>query len=133
MRKLTLDARQFNNFVFPHVANATTKGNSEWETMLRVMKKLKDPKISHERDITSEEQKAEEAGVATYRFRKLSVPKHTFVLEEDEYSLIAEKVKDQRDSTPAMAADEFEAVLNAIGDCEQYEAKEKATKKEATE
>jgi len=125
MRKLTLTAHQFNNFVYPNVATNTAKGDGNWECALRVMTILNNPEFTKEIPKTAAETKAEAEGRATYQLRHLLDESAEFLLQDDEHRMIRDKVKGARDDIALMAAADFEATLQAINDAEKTEVEEK--------
>lgn len=123
MRNVTLTAYQFNNFVYPPLGSGNAKGDGDWETALRVMKKLKDPELTMPKALDEKELEAQQEGKPVYAFYKLLDDEATFLLEEDEWRFVRDKVKANRDNVALMAAQDYEACMVAIKDAEKVEVK----------
>ncbi len=121
MRQLKVTAHQFDNFVYPHVANGLGKGDGDWEAGGRLLRKFKDSKLTREKPLTPDEVKAKAEGRAVYPFRRLVHESAVFLLQDDEYRIVKEKVKGMRDHTPLYAADDFDAAWEAIEAAEEFE------------
>ena len=124
MRKLTLTAFQFDNFVYPPLGQGNAKGDASWETALRVMKVLKDPELTRPRDLDADELKAQKEGKPVYAFHKLLDSEAEFMFEEDEWRFVRDKVKENRDNVSLMAAQDYEETLVLLNDAEKIEVKE---------
>ncbi len=108
MRQLTFTAHLFRNFVFPYVGASSVKDVSEWDTQLRLIKKLKDPALTVQVELTDAEREAEAQGQVVYRFYQLREEKGTFQLEEDERDLLKRRIEDNRTRVNAIAAEDFD-------------------------
>ena len=72
MRKLILSADQFDTFVFQQVTTVPAENENEFETSLRLLRKLKDPAITKEAPLTDAEHRAVEEGNRVFPYRKAS-------------------------------------------------------------
>jgi hypothetical protein len=102
MRKVTLTAYQFDNFVYTPVANSSAENENELETALRVMRKLKDPKLTRDGEISPEEAKLI-GKIAAYAPRVLATAEAIFEFEEDEFALILRRMNKARTSLALVA------------------------------
>lgn len=115
MRKLVLTAAQFDTFVFPQVASSAAKSESEFETALRLLKKLKDPALTEAVPFTDEELKrAKETRQALFAFHRLREDSATFLLEEDEWLLLKARVSDHKTKVSIVALEDFSSALAAV-------------------
>lgn len=126
MRKIRFTSLQFNNFVYPNVAHNNAKGDGEWETALRLVKILKDPAKTKEMPLSKGEIEAQEMGRAAYPNHCLLDDEAEFLVQDDEWRMIRDKVKAGRDTVLITASEDFEATLQAIEDAEKIEVEEKA-------
>lgn len=130
MRQLTFNGKQFKDFVFTQMGRATSSGgDSDWETALRVIKKLKDPALTEVIPLTDEEQKAENEGTTVFYFRRLIEDHATWEFEEDEWKFLKTKLEANKKNVLLLAAEDFEELLRVIRDAKQVDTKKK--KKEA--
>ena len=125
MRKVKFTAFQFNNFVYPYVAHASAKGEGDWETALRVIKILKDPTKTKVSPMSPAEVKAKEEGQPVYPNHRLLDSEAEFLVQDDEYRMIRDKVKARRDDVLITAAEDFEILLQVLNDAEEVEVQEK--------
>ena len=129
MRRITFTEPQFKNFVFPHVGRSNANSGSDWETALRLIKKLKDPTLTEEVDLTQDEQESENDGATVFRFRTLLTREATFELEEDEWKLLRQILEGMRTKVLLIAAEDFEAILEIVREAKQVDTKEKKKEK----
>lgn len=123
MRKVPISKEAFDNFVFPIVATSSAKNEAEFETGIRLIQKLKDPSLTIEKPLTDAEGKARDAGTKVYPYRVLREDVAVFVLEEDEWQLMAERLKERRTTIPMLAMEDFKALLDTLKDPEKMEIK----------
>lgn len=114
MRKLSLTADQFDAFVFPYVATSSAQNDGEFETALRLLRKLKDPALTMPAPLTDAEEKARQAGGKVFAFAKLRESEATFLLEEDEWKLLQNRVAAFKTKVNIVALEDFAALLEAI-------------------
>jgi hypothetical protein len=117
MRQLTFTADQFNTFVFSYVTSVPAENDLEFETGLRLLRKLKDPTLTEEVPPSPEELEAEvKSGgrLRVFPFYRLQRDRATFVLEEDEYNLLKKRMRAGRTKVATLVAEEFALVLDAI-------------------
>lgn len=89
VRRVTLTADQFDNFLFPVWANAQNPGDSE--VVIRITKKLK--KASSEVPLNKTQQAARDAGKRVYADRTLDHDSYDFMFEEDERNVLRDAFK----------------------------------------
>ena len=120
MRQLTVTADQFDTFLFPHVAQSSAKDESEFETALRLMRKIKDPAVTEEVPLTAVERQAKENGQRLFPFRRLLGDAHTFVLEEDEHKLLLKRLNERKTSVALLALEEFDELLKVVAAAPEF-------------
>lgn len=130
MRKLTLQKGHFDTFVFQQVTTLPAANESEFETALRLLKKLKDPALTKEVALTPEEQEAEKQGQRAFPFRQLLEDEATFVLEEDEYQLLKKRVEKHKTLVATLVLEEFAELLAVIAGAETYNIQAASLKEE---
>ncbi len=116
MRRITFTAFQFQNFVFPYVGAASAKDMNEWETQLNLIKKLKDPALTAQIELSAEEELAMQRGQAVYAFYRLREEQATFSLEDDEWRMLKRRIEENRSRVNAVAAEDYQAVWEAVED-----------------
>ena len=124
MRKLTLQAKYFDNFVFPQLAGTSAENDSEWETALRLLKAIKDPVLTVEVDLTPQEKEARDRGQQVYAFRKLREGEATFLLQSDEYALLLKRINAHKTRVALVAAEDFAELLAAIENAPEVKVEE---------
>lgn len=108
MREVHVTREQFDEFLYPAIASSSAENESELETAVRVLRKLKKPDITFEEVISSEEQeRAKKNRTKLVPFRKLTVDEHTFMFEEPEYKLVLDRVKAHLPRISLAAAEEL--------------------------
>lgn len=131
-RKLTLTTNQFGTFVFPPLGRSSAKNDSDWETALRLMKKLKDPGLAFPVPLTEEEEKAvAKPGVMAFQFYELLEAEAVFLLQDDEWRFLQKRLKENRNNVPLAANDEYEELLQTVNDAEEYTVEQKPAKETA--
>lgn len=114
MRKLSLTADQFDTFVFPYVAQSNAQNDAEFETALRLLRKLKDPALTMVAPLSDPEEKARQAGAKVFAFNKLRESEASFVLEEDEWKLLQARLAAYKTKVNIVALEDFAALLDVI-------------------
>lgn len=115
MRIVTLSQAQYTKFAYPAVAQSAAERLEDWEPALRLMRKLRDPALTQDAEVTVDEQKILEAGrVLAYAPRKLKEDQASFEVEEDEWKLWRARVEGYRLRVPLVAAEDLEATLDAL-------------------
>jgi len=64
MRKLTLSAPDYQNFLYPVVGGTTAKNDEEWQTLRRLMQVFRELPETTEIPLSGMEEEAEERGIA---------------------------------------------------------------------
>jgi len=114
MRQLTVSQSAYSTFLFPQFANATAESESEFEVALRTLKKLKDPALTLEKELSPQEAEARKSGTPVFAFRKLLEESATFLLETDEHALLLKRVKANKTLVVFVALEEFNALLEMV-------------------
>lgn len=114
MKKLKLTSRQFDTFVFPQIASSTARSDGEFETALRLLRKLKDPALTQPALLTVEEAAARAQGQAAFAFHRLRSDEAVFLLEEDEWGMLQSRVSEHRTRVAIVAAEEFADLIETI-------------------
>lgn len=126
MRKLRLTAQQFDHFVFPYVAQAAAKNDGEFETALRLIRKLKDGALTEEIPLSEEESKIQANGKLVLPFRRLREGEATFVLEEDEWKMLRSRVAERKVNVSIVALEMYADLLATIDQAPEYRPEEVA-------
>ncbi len=126
MRTITMTAQQFRDFVYPGMASGTATNDAEFETAMRVMKKLKDPGLTTELALTLNEVAAQLDGVTVFPFRKLLESSVTFVLHEDEYVLLKGRITAMQPTINYAAGDAYQAVRTLFAGAKEVAEEQKA-------
>lgn len=125
MRKLKLSAQQFDAFVFPYVAQASAANDNEWETALRLIRKLKDEEKTVVAPYSDEEEMLRKMrGEVVFPFRRLRKSHDEFYLEEDEFALLILRLTAQKMNVRAVAAGAFAELLLACENAETMNVKD---------
>jgi hypothetical protein len=124
MRQLTVTARQYEYFLFPYVAGMSADSVDDFETQLRLMRKLKDPALTVEIPLTEEEEEAaRRARVSTYSSRRLLEDQATFMLDEDEWKMAKKRVEAHRTKCTGIAAEDVAELIEVITMAQKIEVK----------
>lgn len=127
MRKLTLTAQQFKIFVFPHIAAAKPASNAEFDTSLRLMRKLKDPALTTAIPLTEAEQAVKDRGDLVIPFHQLLEDEASFLLEEAEWQLLYDRMMANRTAVSMAIAEDFATLLASIKAAPEFKVEESAT------
>ena len=130
MKQLTFTKSHFDLFVFPQVGTAQAKSDSEFEAALRLLRKLKDPALTVEKPLTQAEEEAEKNGDRVFRFYRLLEDQATFLLQDDEFRLLKDRITGHKTTVSLVAVEEFNELLQVLKDPPEVEVE---PVKEATE
>lgn len=119
MRRLVINADLFDTFLFPNIAQSNAKTDSERETALRVLKKIKDPAITTEKPLTRREEQLQKEGERVFSYRILRGEEATFLLEEDEWKFVKTRLKDNAGNIALLALEEFNNLLEIFEQAEE--------------
>ena len=117
MRQVALTSREFKFYVYRGIATSSCENAHEWECQVRLMRALKDPKLTEDVPVTEEERKeAAAANQPSFTFKRLSGGRETatFMLEEDEWAMLKDRMEKGRVGLAAIAAEEYEEMLKKL-------------------
>jgi len=114
MRRLTITNHHFDTFLYPFLMQSVAREPAEWDVALRLLRKLKDPAETEERELTPEEADARRRGIPVYPFRRLRQAEATLLLEEDEFTLLSGRLAERKSNVLLGAADDFAELLAAV-------------------
>ena len=117
MRQFSLTAREFNFYVFRGIATSNCENAHEWECQVRLMRALKDPKLTEDVPVTEEERKeALASNQPSFKFKRLSGGRDaaTFMLEEDEWAMLKDRMEKGKVGLAAIAAEEYDGMLKKL-------------------
>ena len=120
MRKVMVTKLEFDEFLFDDITRASAQDDNELECALRLLRKLKDPKITEERPLSARELEVEaQSGRKLWPGRRLSVPEIILDLEEDEWALVCQRLKAAVPMHSILVLDEFHVLLFKVHNAEQ--------------
>lgn len=119
MRRVVITADLFDTFLFPQLAQSNAKTDSERETALRILKKIKDPAITTEKPLTRREEQLQEDGERVFHYRILIGDEIELLLEEDEWKFIKTRLKDNAGGVALLALEDFNELLEILDKAEE--------------
>lgn len=126
MRSITLTKQEFDDTFFPLVTSGRTpaKDENEHEIALRLLRQLKDPKVTYPEDPKPSQVEAiEESGNRWWPSYKLDTAEYKWDFEEDVFKVIRHRLKEQIKHVHPMMAEEFDAVWQKVKNAKTWDAK----------
>ena len=114
MRQFSLTAREFNFYVFRGIATSNCENAHEWECQVRLMRALKDPNLTEDVPVTEVERKeALASNQPSFKYKRLKDGKDaaTFMLEEDELTMLKDRMEKGKVMLAAIASEEYGEML----------------------
>jgi len=108
MRKVRVTADQYYVFLYPQFAASVAENADEFETQLRVIRKLKDQTLSQDEPVTEQDrQEADRKHTVPVPYRRLLEAEAVFLFEEDEWRLLCRRIENYKKMVAAGAAELF--------------------------
>ena len=115
MKQVTLTAREYKHWIFPGIGFSNCDAAHEWATQLRLLQKLKDPKLVEPVPVTKEDlAEADKSARPSFTVYTLRGDSADFEFEEDELALLYKRIDAGKMGIPAIGADEYEALLQKL-------------------
>lgn len=121
MKSVTLHATQYSTWVYPMFGASKSGSDAEFETALRVIRKLKDPSLTVAVPPTEAEKLATRPGVEIFQYRQLREAQATFLFEEDEIALVLRRMLEQKSGVPAVTAEDYLEVVDLLKNAPAYQ------------